>query len=401
MPNIDTLIMPRQLVLGGFCELQQTTRTTDDAVLQAAISRLFELQGFTMLTRAFQEVLIALMARRDFRVPTNIHPSAYNQEFIAQAAGVSRSTVKRAYSMLCELGWLVRGEQHYNERKKLYEGTPIEFSRTFAEAAGLSRSFNSAAKEIMPRAPESIFKSEVANTALEETHEEIQGASEAEPRLEGQPVAQNEPLIKEDSLKQSLQRQSPRSAGKQSAVPREFFFLIEKGIKREQVFWLMGLATKAGKRLSDIVEVKLEAIMKRSGRMLIGFLQHLIRQDVDYAWRKKEIHEVAQEQAVIHRSECALDGLEDSVVCIGDSDQPVKIKRMSSGFVGELQSGGGCIPHGELIRLSRAGKIKPWSKATETYKGIAQAVKPRQRKPVTPHDAVNQIRVLVGIRSTC
>jgi len=399
MPNIDTLSMPRQLVLGGFCGVQQTTRTTDDAVLQAAISRLLELPGFTMLTRAFQEVLIALMARRDFRAPTNIHPSAYNQAFIAQAAGVSRSTVKRAYSMLCELGWLVRGEQHYNERKKLYEGTPIEFSHTFAEAAGLSRSFESAAKEIVPRAPESIFKVEVPSGALAETHKEIQGAGGAEPRLEAPPVGQNEPHIKEDSLKQSLQRQSPRPAGKQSQVPRELYFLTEKGIKREQVFWLMGLATKAGKRLSDIVEVKLEAIIKRSGRLLIGFLQHLIRQNVDYAWRKKEIHEVAQEQAVIHRSECELDGLEDSVVCIGNSNQPVRIKRMSSGFVGELQSGGGSIPHGELIKLSRAGKVKPWSKSTEECKTDSRTAVPSQRNTDISEDAMNRIRALVGIRS--
>lgn len=379
MPNIDTLSMPRQLVLGGFCGVQQTTRTTDDAVLQAAIGRLFELPGFTMLTRAFQEVLIALMARRDFRVPTNIHPSAYNQEFIAQASGVSRSTVKRAYTMLCDLGWLVRGDQRYDERHKRYEGTPISFSASFSESVGLGRSFNSAAREIMPRAPESIFKDEVENEAL--------------------PVAQNEPLIKEYSFEQSLQRQSPRPAGKQSSVPREFFFLIEKGIKREQVFWLMGLATKAGKRLSDIVEVKLEAIMKRSGRMLIGFLQHLIRQDVDYAWRKKEIHEVAQEQAVIHRSECELDELEDKVVCIGDSNRPVRIKRMSSGFVGELQSGGGTIPHGELIRLSRAGQIKPWSQSATECDTDKVAVVANKRNTEVPEDAMTRIRALVGIRS--
>ena len=380
MPCAETML-PRQLVLGSFSWSLQTTRATDDAVMMAAIGRMFELPGFTSLTRSIQEVLIALIAKRNFKQPTEIHHSAYNQSYVALSAGVSRSTVKRAYAIFDSMGWIERGEQAYDTRHKRYEGTPISFSNSFVEALNLNQTFDAAVKEMTPRAPQSIFPSNPENICA--------------------PVAQNEPLIKEDSFVQSLQRQSPvRRVEGQKPVPRELFCLIEKGLTSRQVFWLMGLASKSGKWLSDIVEFKHTAIMKRQGRMLIGFLKTLIGENVDYASRIRELKTVAEEQAVVHKAECELDGLADKVMYIDGDGQGVHIRRLSSGFNGELAGGRGSIPHGELLKLARAGRLK--NRSTQT---IDAGVLKEDVTPEIPinrevaRDAMSKIRSLIGIRS--
>lgn len=371
----------RQMVLGGFAESLETTRFTDDAVLRAAIGRLFEIPDFIEMTRSTQEVLIALLARRDFRVPTEIHQSAYNQGFIARAAGVSRSTVKRAYVIFDDLGWVMRGEQAYNERHKRYEGTPISFGQSFAERLGLARTFNAAAKEIAPRAPVSIY--------------------EAVTPLEVSPVVQNEPLIKEDSLEQSSsKRQSRTQVNGQKPVPRELFCLIEKGLTCWTVYWLMKLAGKSNKRLSDIVEAKRDAIEKRQGRMLVGFLQHLIRQDVDYAWQKKELVAVAQEQTEAHRAECELASLDGTLVCVDGGEQAIRISRRSNGFYGELVGAAAGISHTDLLKLVRAERIRPW-KATKNELKSDKTNSPDATQPASyeaAQNALSRIRSIFGIR---
>jgi hypothetical protein len=160
------------------------------------------------------------------------------------------------------------------------------------------------------------------------------------------------------------------------------------------VFWLMGLATKSAKRLSDIVEAKLEAIMKRSGRLLIGFLQHLIKQDVDYAWRKREMQAVAADQADATRSERELEDMEGRMVCVDGGEQAIRVNRMGSGFFGELVGAAGAIPHGELLKLVRAGRVGPW-KAGSCGKNDTPVCEDRKASNL---EALRGIRALVGVR---
>jgi DNA-binding MarR family transcriptional regulator len=368
-------VLPRQLSLDGFSETLETTRATDDAVLRAAIRRLFQMPDFLAMTRATQEVLIALLARRNFKDPALIHPSAYNQAFIATAAGVSRSSVKRAYAVLEERGWLVREDQGYDARRRRYQGTPIRFSAMFVEQARLARTFDSAAREIAPRPPQSLF---------DQTHS---------------PVVQNEPLIKEDSLEQSSsKRQSHNRPAVHKPVPRELFCLIEKGLSCWTVFWLMRLAGKSNKRLSDIVEAKRAAIEKRRGRMLVGFLQHLIRQDVDYAWQKRELDAAAVEQAAAHRGEQQLEALVDTLVCVDGGAQAIRIRQRSSGFHGELVGASGSVPHAELLKLVRAGRLGAWRHTEKIAPDAIAAASVQQGARAAAHEALDRIRSLMGVR---
>lgn len=382
MSCAEALPLPRQLVLGAFCEQFQTTITTDDAILRAAIPRLFELPGFTTLTRSIQEVMIALLARRSFKAPTEIHASAYSQAFMARAANVSRSTLKRAYAAFEDLGWILRGTQGYDEHNKRFEGTPISFTATFVEALKLDRSFEAAASEITPRPPRASLP-----------HPAVKNLSS---------VAQNEPHIKEDSPEQSLKRQSAAPAQGPKPVPAELSCLISKGLSCWTVFWLMRLAGQSGKRLSDLVEVMRDAIEKRSGRQLVGFLQMKIRDNVDYSWRLKELRKIAQEQAEVHRGECELDTYVDQLVSVGNIDRPVRITRLSNGYYGELEGGRGGIPHGELIRLVQAGRISSWSKLP-TPMSEPDTRQPHSHQPSgrseTVRDAMAQMMSIVGIRS--
>lgn len=382
MSCAEALPLPRQLVLGAFCEQFQTTITTDDAILRAAIPRLFELPGFTTLTRSVQEVMIALLARRSFKAPTEIHSSAYSQAFMARAANVSRSTLKRAYAAFEDLGWIHRGTQGYDEHNKRFEGTPISFTATFVEALKLDRSFEAAASEITPRSPRASL-----------SHPTVKNLSS---------VAQNEPHIKEDSLEQSLKRQSAAPAQGPKPVPAELSCLISKGLSCWTVFWLMRLANQSGKRLSDLVEVMRDAIEKRSGRQLVGFLQMKIHDNVDYSWRLKELRKVAQEQAEVHRGERELDTYVDQLVSVGNIDRPVRITRLSNGYYGELEGGRGGIPHGELIRLVQSGRISPWTKLPQSM-SEPDTRQTHSRQPggrgETVRNAMAQMMSIVGIRS--
>lgn len=73
---------------------------------------------------------------------------------------------------------------------------------------------------------------------------------------------------------------------------------------------------------------------------------------------------------VNEKEACSVEGILDTsvgqLVRVGGIDLPVRITRLSNGYYGELEGGRGGVPHGELIRLSRAGKISPWCQLQES-----------------------------------
>lgn len=335
-------VTPRQLVLGAFVDHFQVTRHSDDVVLAAATSLLFFIPDFCALTRSFQEVMIALLARREFKNPAQIHSSAWNQNVIASAANVSRSTVKRAYAAFEANGWIVRSQQAYDTKHKRFEGTPIEIASSFVEALKLNRSFEAAAKELSYRVP-----APACNSSPAKNDNEVKNVL---------PVVHSDPLSS-DSKEQSLKRQSSAPAIRPKTVPSELSCLIEKGLSKWTVFWLMRLASEGNKRLSDLVQVFKAAIAKRSGQKLVGFLRLKISDGVDYGWRLKELQEVAEVQASINKSELELEAFDGQIVAVAGIQNPVHVERTGSGFYGRVEGQSAGIPHGQLVKLVRAKKI--------------------------------------------
>jgi hypothetical protein len=160
-------------------------------------------------------------------------------------------------------------------------------------------------------------------------------------------------------------------------VPRELFCLIEKGLSCWTVFWLMRLAGKSNKRLSDIVEAK---------------------RAVDYAWQKRELDAAAVEQAAAHRSEQQLETLVDTLVCVDGGAQAIRIRQRSSGFHGELVGASGSVPHAELLKLVRAGRLGAWQHTEKSAPDAIAAASVQQGARAAAHEALDRIRSLVGVR---
>jgi hypothetical protein len=321
-----------------------------------------------------------LIARREFKCPTKIHESAWNQNLVALAAKVSRSTVKRAYATFESLGWIIRGEQIYDVQNKRFEGTPVSLSQDLVDMLRLDRSFDSAAKDLAYRPP--VVCSSVEN----------------DDSVKNLPaVVHSEPLPRDS--KQSLKRQSSASAQRPKGVPSELSCLVEKGLSKWTVFWLMRLATESQKRLSDLVQVFKSAIEKRQGQDLVGFLRKKITDNVDYTARQKTMQAVAQNQAQIHKAERVLDGLVGQEVEINGIDAVVHIERTQNGFYGRVEGRSAGIPHGRLIELVKARKVTRYQGAPKVEaqsQSVAEVVRPG--KSEAGQSAMLLMKSIVGIK---
>jgi DNA-binding MarR family transcriptional regulator len=346
------------MVLDSFVDEFQTTYTTDDAILKAAIPRLFKTLGFSSITRSQQEVMIALLARRNYKAPTDIHESAWNQAIIAKATNVSRSTVKRAYKVFEEMGWLIRNEQSYDIEHKRFCGTPLSFDHQFVTALNLHQTFNSAAMELVPREL-------LRNTKTEPTEK-------TDSPIFFSAVAHCDTHIKEDSVKQ-LKDNPAAPAQAQKPVPPELRCLADSGLSCWTVFWLMKQASQAGKRLSDIVEACRTAIDKREGKALLGLLRMKIADNVDYRWKVKSLQKVAADQAAVRHAEQFLERIVGKNVVITGFANPFLLTVTSSGCFYAEGNGKGGIPHGELLRLAKVQRISvidgPVAVSSEATKG--------------------------------
>lgn len=85
------------------------------------------------------------------------------------------------------------------------------------------------------------------------------------------------------SKKHSL-REPPEKSRAVDKLPADLHGLVAQGLTRPQVFMLMGLAGKAGKRLSDIVAVSGELLRKFHGHELFAYLRSLTAVDKDFAY---------------------------------------------------------------------------------------------------------------------
>lgn len=99
---------------------------------------------------------------------------------------------------------------------------------------------------------------------------------------------------------QSIQKTtgSPDSAKKneidrETRLPAELVPLLNQGVKRSAVCWLMAKAKAAGTRLSDVVQVVSGNIAALKGREVVAYLASMLRKNVDFAWVAGKAREAA------------------------------------------------------------------------------------------------------------
>lgn len=71
---------------------------------------------------------------------------------------------------------------------------------------------------------------------------------------------------------------------RQTRLPTELVPLLDQGVKRSAVCWLMAKAKAAGVRLGDVLQVVSGNIAGLRGREVVGYLASMLRKNVDFAW---------------------------------------------------------------------------------------------------------------------
>ena len=75
---------------------------------------------------------------------------------------------------------------------------------------------------------------------------------------------------------------------RETRLPVELLPLLDQGVKRSSVCWLMGKAKTAGKRLGDVLKVVARNIAALRGREVVAYLITMLGKNVDFAWIAKE-----------------------------------------------------------------------------------------------------------------
>lgn len=102
-----------------------------------------------------------------------------------------------------------------------------------------------------------------------------------------------------DFLKLASKKDEP-AIDRATGLPSELTFLLDLGVAKSAICWLMKTARKAGKRLSDVAAVVQRSIASLRGREVVAYLKAMIgKQNIDYAFIAKQQHQeqVSEQQA--------------------------------------------------------------------------------------------------------
>lgn len=137
----------------------------------------------------------------------------------------------------------------------------------------------------------------------------VQEASVVEAAVEVQPqtaVASTEMRFKYPSLEELELDELPEARRDVAALPPDLWCLVSAGLDQFAVCRLMGMATKAGKRLSDIVKALDEETLK-AAKNLFCYLRKLISIDRDWTNYKAPalVRKETAQEAAKHRKAIA------------------------------------------------------------------------------------------------
>jgi len=181
-------------------------------------------------------------------------------------------------------------------------------------------------------------------------------------------VINNQGVKQFSSKNHSLHEPSKNTVGKNTAPP-DLHRLLNQGLTRPQLFLLMGLAKKQGKRLSDIVAVCSKALQNLNGVELFAYLRTLTTADKDFGFIRQQADQTQQAelakrerleklaQVKSHYRRKWLTGTGDTMFQIDESGRISVYQRASSG---KLSGSGTMVGEAEEIfwRRVESGDFK-------------------------------------------
>ena len=164
--------------------------------------------------------------------------------------------------------------------------------------------------------------------------------------------------------KQSIQKttgdqssEKKHDIDRETRLPVELLPLLDQGVKRTAVCWLMAMAKKAGKRLGDVVQVVKGNIAALRGREVVAYLACLLRKNVDFAWVARQSREQQQSAAMDDLAKRKLEALDhryDGHQVIADDRTLLGVFRAADGpgQLAVVESATGSMPVN--LRFARA-----------------------------------------------
>lgn len=225
-----------------------------------AVAKVFDVTELLELSDSCRHVLVSLIKKVDQNHGRS--PIYARRETIAGEIGKSVETVYRALRELEAKHYIEAREQQKDRYGKLTDSL-IVFSRQLCELLDL------------PSSP-SVKSDRPYNqrSSLQYLHK------------------QSEEVVDKSA-------KPPKKPSHAKRIPDDLEVLQHQGLSLPAIFKLMGMATRAGKRLSEIVNYAKTSLSKYAGHRLFGFLVKLIQRNLDYAYLNEQQTEkqVVQHQA--------------------------------------------------------------------------------------------------------
>lgn len=142
---------------------------------------------------------------------------------------------------------------------------------------------------------------------------------------------------------QSLQKTAVPEIDRKTGLPAELLPLLEQGVTKGAVCWLMKLARANGKRLGDVVAAVWRKVGVLRSRELVAYLAAMIGKDLDFRWLARANAADAEADAVA-RCLASLDARYDGYAVIGKGGEVVGIFEASRSGEHVIRTNGGGIP---------------------------------------------------------
>lgn len=173
----------------------------------------------------------------------------------AEALLQSDSTLYRGLALLEEKGYITRGQTR-NGRRGTFYLSPIVLTMKAVVLLGLG--------SVIHRVPSSKMR----DGHIRKEH------------------TKNQQSIQKTAGDQNSSKSE--QIDRETRLPVELLPLLDQGVKRSTVCWLMGKAKTSGKRLGDVLKVVARNIATLRGREVVAYLVAMLGKNVDFAWVAKE-----------------------------------------------------------------------------------------------------------------
>lgn len=292
--------------------------------IMRAVALAVEMEELSTLTAPQLRVLGRLIKMIDL-----VDPEAQifaDRKALAGAANTSPETVQRTLGVLERFGFLERNQR--TSRSIRGSESPIRFHSQFLLQLGL----------LGHTQPKSCAKE---NVQLADS------ARRTYPQKNARPTV-NPASSKGESFSQLTTSNHPKAGSlHRSRLPADLQFLVvEKRLRESSVFKLMGKASAAGQRLSDIVFLTKKRIDSLSQKDIYGYLMHLILCDKDWSYQRRCHDDEVEMQEFFLKRDFEL--VQRSQQFVGKAfrspDGQAILRVMANGFLNvEAVRGGKCV----------------------------------------------------------